>query len=73
MTPSRVDWIMNEIQRMTRRFDNHVLPAGEVPCAATYLCELWDELYDMQRALHKTYSELAVMDPTIQEPVNVAA
>jgi hypothetical protein len=59
-TPSRVDWIMDEIKRMTRRVDNNVLPEGEVARGAEYLCELWEELYQLQQ----THSELAAIDPS---------
>jgi hypothetical protein len=69
-TPSRVDWIMDEIKRMTRRADNNVLPAGEVARGAQYLCELWEELYQLQQ----TNSELAAIDPSnVAEQTNVAA
>jgi hypothetical protein len=74
MTPSRVDWIMQEIQRTTRRMQNHrEVPEHVRVQYAAYLCELWEELHDTQRALHKTYNELAVMDPSGLEQSNVAA
>jgi hypothetical protein len=73
MTPSRAGYLLDEIKRMTRRLENHVLPECERTKGAAYLCELWEELHDTQRALHKTYNELAVMDPSDLEQSNVAA
>lgn len=64
MTPSRLGWLMDEIKRTTRRLETHVLAERERKIYAAHLCELWEELHDTQRALHKTYNELAVMDPS---------
>jgi uncharacterized protein YydD (DUF2326 family) len=73
MTASRVSYLSDEIKRMERRLANIHMSEPDRERAERYLVQLradhWLAVLDM----NQTNAELAAMDPSNEEPANVAA
>jgi hypothetical protein len=78
MTASRTDQLLDEIKWNERRLANLVLSWEDQQQTMDLLCDLRAELHqrttcnDTQRALHKTYHELAAMEPAAEQDAHAA-
>lgn len=73
MTPSRIDALAEAIKHAERRVRNIYMSEADHRIAEQELVRLRADFWLATMELGKTNSELAAIDPTIQEPVNVAA